>query len=213
MVSGRGVRERRLEGCLHGPPAVQCAQTLGVDWRGLQIGSGLANQHNGGNEQKACDKGWKWVKLGENPKMPHPQCGRSHKTCCQTTMVPRVSQKYGFLVRPDAQVVTLRLSPPPRLRRAAGNSPRLFVWSSPLSLAGAEPATEEGVGGDGVHVLGQSVLALLAENIWFGVTPLQLSAQGPEVGSCRVALEERGGGGLERKSLGTKNGANQYFLV
>ena len=27
-----------------------------------------------------CEKGWKWVKLGKNPKVPYPQCGRSIKT-------------------------------------------------------------------------------------------------------------------------------------
>ena len=50
----------------------------------------------GANEQKACEKGCKWVKLGENLKMPHPQCGRSIKTCCQITMMPKVSQNMGF---------------------------------------------------------------------------------------------------------------------
>ena len=63
----------------------------------------------GGNEQKACEKGWKRVKLGENPKMPHPHCGRSIKTCCQTTNDAQNITKYGFLVRPNAQ---MRLMPP-----------------------------------------------------------------------------------------------------
>ena len=38
----------------------------------------------------------KWVKLGENQKMPDPQCGRSIKTWCQTMMMPGVSQSMGF---------------------------------------------------------------------------------------------------------------------
>ena len=49
-----------------------------------------------GNEQKACKRGWKWVQLGENQKLLHPQCGRSIKTCCQTTMMPKVSPNMGF---------------------------------------------------------------------------------------------------------------------
>ena len=41
---------------------------------------------------------WKWVKVGENPKMPYPQCGRSIKTYSQTRMMPPlVSQSMGFL--------------------------------------------------------------------------------------------------------------------
>ena len=35
---------------------------------------------HGGDEQKKCEKGRKWVKVGDNPKMPYPQCGRSIKT-------------------------------------------------------------------------------------------------------------------------------------
>ena len=27
--------------------------------------------------QIKCENGWKWVKLGENPKMLYPQCGKS----------------------------------------------------------------------------------------------------------------------------------------
>ena len=46
--------------------------------------------------KKCVQKGWKRVKMGENPKMPYPQCARSIKTCCQTTMMPRVSQSMGF---------------------------------------------------------------------------------------------------------------------
>ena len=50
----------------------------------------------GGNEQKMCEKGWTGVKLGENPKMPHPQCRRSINNCCQTTTMPKVSQSMSF---------------------------------------------------------------------------------------------------------------------
>ena len=46
--------------------------------------------------QKRVKRGWKLVELGENPKMPHPQCGRSINTCCQTAMMPRVAQHMGF---------------------------------------------------------------------------------------------------------------------
>ena len=30
--------------------------------------------------KKKSEKGWKWVKVGENPKMPYPPRGRSIKT-------------------------------------------------------------------------------------------------------------------------------------
>ena len=39
----------------------------------------------GGNEQKKVGKK---VEMGENPKIPYPQCGRSIKTYSQTTMIP-----------------------------------------------------------------------------------------------------------------------------
>ena len=35
----------------------------------------------------------KWVKQGEHPKMPDPQC---IKTYYQTTMMPKVPQSMGF---------------------------------------------------------------------------------------------------------------------
>ena len=35
----------------------------------------------------------KWVKQGEHPKMPYPQC---IKTYYQTTMMPKVPQSMGF---------------------------------------------------------------------------------------------------------------------
>ena len=64
-----------------------------------------------GDEQKSCEKGWKWVnpKLGENPKMPCPQCGRSIKTYARGNNDAPSITKYGSLVRLDAQIVALRL--------------------------------------------------------------------------------------------------------
>ena len=47
----------------------------------------------GGNGKKMCAKKWKWVKQGEHPKMPDPQC---IKTNYQTTMMPKVPQSMGF---------------------------------------------------------------------------------------------------------------------
>ena len=46
--------------------------------------------------KKKCEKGWKWVKVGENPKMPYPPCGRSIKTYARATMMPLVSQSMGL---------------------------------------------------------------------------------------------------------------------
>ena len=66
-------------------------------WGELNLGKSACS----GNEQKKkCEKGWKWVKLGENPKMPYPQCGRSIKTYSQTTMMPLVSQSMGLQYGP-----------------------------------------------------------------------------------------------------------------
>ena len=57
---------------------------------------------------KRCEKGWKWVEMGENPKMPYPQCGRSIKNYARgNNDAPSIS-KHGSLVRPDAQIVALR---------------------------------------------------------------------------------------------------------
>ena len=54
-----------------------------------------------------CEKWWKWVKVGENPKMPYPQCGRSIKTYARGKNDAPSIAKYGSLVRLDAQVVAL----------------------------------------------------------------------------------------------------------
>ena len=58
--------------------------------------------------QKNCEKGWKWVKVGENPKMPYPPCGRSIKTYARGNNDAPSVTKYGPPVRLDAQIVALR---------------------------------------------------------------------------------------------------------
>ena len=48
------------------------------------------------------------MKVGENPKMPYPQCGRSIKTYARgNNDAPRIT-KYVSPVRLDAQIVALR---------------------------------------------------------------------------------------------------------
>ena len=37
-------------------------------------------EKSGCDGAKKSEKGWKWVTLGENPKMPYTQCGTSIKT-------------------------------------------------------------------------------------------------------------------------------------
>ena len=64
---------------------------------------------HGEDEQKTCEKGWKWVKVGENPKMPYPPCGRSIKTYARGNNDAPSITKYGSLVRLDAQIVALCL--------------------------------------------------------------------------------------------------------
>ena len=59
--------------------------------------------------QKKCEKGWKWVKVGENPKMPYPPCGRSIKTYARGNNDAPSITKCGSPVRLDAQTVALRL--------------------------------------------------------------------------------------------------------
>ena len=58
---------------------------------------------------KRCEKGWKWVKVGENTKMPYPQCGRSIKTYARGNNDAPSITKCGSPVRLDAQIVALRL--------------------------------------------------------------------------------------------------------
>ena len=57
--------------------------------------------------KKKCVKRWKWVKVGENPKMPYPPCGRSIKTYARGNNDAPSVTKYGSLVRLDAQIVAL----------------------------------------------------------------------------------------------------------
>ena len=57
---------------------------------------------------KKCEKGWKWVNVGENPKMPYPQCGRSIKTYTRTNNDAPSITKYGSPMQLDAQVVAVR---------------------------------------------------------------------------------------------------------
>ena len=90
----------RHQPCLLGVPMMGREKTwihhlclLEVPWWG-EIS--LEKSGCGGNEQKKCGKRWKWVKLGENTKMPYPQCARSIKTYSQTTMMPLVSQSMGL---------------------------------------------------------------------------------------------------------------------
>ena len=63
---------------------------------------------HGEDEQKKCEKGWKWVKVGERPKMPYPPCGRSIKTYGRGNNDAPSVTKYVSPVRLDAQTVALR---------------------------------------------------------------------------------------------------------
>ena len=64
---------------------------------------------HGGDEQKSVKRGGNGVKVGENTKMPYPQCGRSIKTYARGNNDAPSITKYGSLVRLDAQIVELRL--------------------------------------------------------------------------------------------------------
>ena len=57
---------------------------------------------------KMGEKGWKWVKVGENPKMPYPPCGRSIKTYARGNNDAPSITKYGSPIRLDTQIVALR---------------------------------------------------------------------------------------------------------
>ena len=63
---------------------------------------------HGEDEQKKSEKGWKWVKMGENQKMPYPRCGRNIKTYAGGKNDAPSITKYGSPVRLDAQIVALR---------------------------------------------------------------------------------------------------------
>ena len=62
-----------------------------------------------GDEQKSLKKGWKWVNVGENKKIPYPQCGKSVKTYATGNNDAPSIIMYGSPVRLDAQIVALRL--------------------------------------------------------------------------------------------------------
>ena len=47
------------------------------------------------------------MKVGENPKVPYPPCGRSIKTCARGNVDAPSTTKYGSPVRLDAQIVAL----------------------------------------------------------------------------------------------------------
>ena len=53
------------------------------------------------NEHKMCEMGWKWVKLGENAIFP---MWKKHQNPPSNNNDSQSIAKYGFLVRPDAQV-------------------------------------------------------------------------------------------------------------
>ena len=61
--------------------------------------------HGEDEQKKKCERGWKWVKVGENPKMPY---GRSIKTYATGNNDAPSIAKYGSPVRLEAQVVALR---------------------------------------------------------------------------------------------------------
>ena len=55
-----------------------------------------------------CKKGWKWVKVGENLKIPYPQSGRSIKTYARGNNDAPSITKYGSPVQLDTQIAALR---------------------------------------------------------------------------------------------------------
>ena len=65
------------------------------------------------------------MKVGENPKMPYPPCGRSIKTYGRGTNDAPSVTKYGSPVQLDAQIVALR----PHFAKGAP-----FVINHPNSL-------------------------------------------------------------------------------
>ena len=82
--TGQSITSTRRATPKHGSPSPQLKgphQSVGV---------------HGEDEQKKCEKGWKWVKVGENPKMPYPPCGRSIKTYARGNNDAPSITKYGF---------------------------------------------------------------------------------------------------------------------
>ena len=60
----------------------------------------------GGNEHKMCEKGWKWVKRGENAISP---MWKKHQNLPSNNNDAQSITKYGSLVWLDAQIVALRM--------------------------------------------------------------------------------------------------------
>ena len=87
--------------------------------------------------KKSAKRGWKWVKVGENPKMPYPQCGRSIQTYARGKNDAPSITKYGSPARLDTQIVALRphcvrtaLRAPPN--KDWGHCTVCCLWGEPL---------------------------------------------------------------------------------
>ena len=79
--------------------------------------------------KKKYEKGWKWVKVGENPKMPYPPCERSIKSYARANNDAPSITKYGSPVRLDAQIVAL-------CPHCAKGAPMVLVCSSSCGIPG-----------------------------------------------------------------------------
>ena len=99
--------------------------------------------HGGDRQKKKCEKGWKWVKVGENPKMPYPQCGRSIKTYTRGNNDAPSITMYGSPVRLDAQIVALR----PHCMCNALNAPPMYLYGCTGRSPGWSPVGSSGTGG------------------------------------------------------------------
>ena len=93
--------------------------------------------------KKKCEKGWKWVKVGENPKMPYPQCGRSIKTYTRGNNDAPSITMYGSPVRLDAQILALR----PHCMCNALNAPPMYLYGCTGRSPGWSPVGSSGTGG------------------------------------------------------------------
>ena len=58
----------------------------------------------GRNKHKMCEKGWKWVKLGENAISP---MWKKHQNLPSNNNDAHNIRKYGFLVRPHPKIAAL----------------------------------------------------------------------------------------------------------
>ena len=67
--------------------------------------------------KKRVKKGWKWVKLGENPKNATSPMWKKHQNLISNNNDAHNITKYGFLVRLDAEVVALRSRSPLKPRK------------------------------------------------------------------------------------------------